>query len=73
MFPASKVGVDTWSGEQQRHHLHESVLQRAVREATRQADITRLVSCHALPPSFATQLPVLNRGGRTVYSPIDPL
>ena len=39
-----------------RHHLHESVLQRAVRRAVVQAKLTKRASCHTLRHSFATHL-----------------
>src|SRR5207247_1519035 len=39
-----------------RHHLHESVLQRAVKDAARAAGISRRATCHSLPHSFATHL-----------------
>ncbi len=36
-FPASKHYTHPETGEQYRHHLHESVIQKAVKEAARQA------------------------------------
>ncbi|MGQ0674189.1 MAG: integron integrase, partial [Hyphomicrobium sp.] len=35
VFPATRFYVDRATGEKRRHHLHESVLQRAVKEAAR--------------------------------------
>jgi integron integrase len=37
VFPASQLSVDPRSGLQRRHHLHESVLQREVKEGARKA------------------------------------
>jgi hypothetical protein len=33
VFPATRFYEDEQTGERRRHHLHESVLQRAVRQA----------------------------------------
>ena len=41
---------------QRRHHLHESVMQRAVPEAARQAGVAKRVTCHTFRHSFATHL-----------------
>jgi site-specific recombinase XerD len=39
-----------------RHHLHETVVQRAVSDAARRARVTRRVTCHTFRHSFATHL-----------------
>jgi integron integrase len=56
VFPATRFYVDGESGEQRRHHLHESVVQRAVKDAARVARISRPVTTHALRHSVATHL-----------------
>ena len=56
MFPATRYYVDRMTGRQYRHHLHESVLQKAVREAARNAGIAKPATCHSLRHSFATHL-----------------
>jgi site-specific recombinase XerD len=39
-----------------RHHLHESGIQKAVKQAVRQAGIAKKVGCHTFRHSFATHL-----------------
>lgn len=56
VFPASRRCLDMRSGIERRHHLHESVPQRAVKEALRKAEINKPASCHQFRHSFATHL-----------------
>ena len=65
-FPASRTYVDRETGEIRRHHSHESVLQRAVRDAGRQAGLVERVTCHVLRHSFATRLLHQNYDIRTI-------
>ncbi len=56
VFPASRISSDPRSGIKRRHHLHPSVMQKAVKEAVRRARIHKEASCHTLRHSFATHL-----------------
>jgi site-specific recombinase XerD len=56
VFPARRLSRDPRSGAMQRHHLHESVIQRAVKAAIRSAGIDKAGSCHSLRHSFATHM-----------------
>jgi integron integrase len=56
VFPAAR---EYWHGESQSrrtHHVHPTVLQRAVAEAGRQAGVGQRVGCHTFRHSFATHL-----------------
>ncbi len=56
VFPADRVSQDPRSGVARRHHLHETGVQRAVRNAVKLANVEKRVTCHTFRHSFATHL-----------------
>ncbi len=56
VFPQQNRWKNARTGEQGRHHVHETLLQRAVKEAVRKAGVAKHVGCHTFRHSFATHL-----------------
>ena len=56
VFPQQRRWKNLQTGEQGRHHVHESIIQRAMKEAVGSAGIVKHASCHTLRHSFATHL-----------------
>ena len=56
VFPATRQYRADSGGEPRRHHLHESVVQRAVKQAVRDVGLTKRATCHSFRHSFATHL-----------------
>jgi integron integrase len=56
IFPATRRYHDASARTERRHHLHETVVQRAMKRAVAAARIAKGASCHTLRHSFATHL-----------------
>ncbi len=56
VFPATRLYTHPQTGQRRRHHLHETVLQRAVKQAIDRSRIPKKAGCHTFRHSFATHL-----------------
>ncbi|TNF37957.1 MAG: integron integrase [Deltaproteobacteria bacterium] len=56
VFPQARRWRCSETGEQGRHHVDATLIQRAVREAVLRLGFTRRASCHTFRHSFATHL-----------------
>jgi len=66
VFPATRQYIDVTTGQRRRHHIDESVLQRAVKRAVADSGISKRASSHTFRHSFATHLPEAGYDIRTV-------
>ncbi|MFO0193828.1 MAG: integron integrase, partial [Pseudanabaena sp.] len=56
VFPASRIAKDPRSELMCRYHLHESGMQKTLKQAVRIAKIEKRIGCHTFRHSFATHL-----------------
>ena len=56
VFPQENRWINPKTKEQGRHHVDESLVQKAVRDAVAKAGLTKRATCHTFRHSFATHL-----------------
>src|SRR5439155_8121075 len=68
VFPATRTCIDPATQLPVLHHIHESAVQKAIRDAARRAKITKHVTAHSLRHTFATSLLETGSDIRTIQT-----
>ena len=68
LFPASRPCTDPHTGRTVRYHLHDTALQKAIRDAACAAGLDQRATCHTLRHSFATHLLEAGTDIRTIQT-----
>jgi hypothetical protein len=68
VFPSTKLSNDPRSGDTKRHHLFDSYMEDAVKQATIKVGLSKRITCHTLIYTHVARSPVPR-----VVSPLDEL
>ncbi|HDS1203365.1 TPA: tyrosine-type recombinase/integrase [Shewanella algae] len=66
VFPSTAISQHTYTQTMCRHHLHQSVIRKALSAAVIKSGIAKRVTCHTFRHSFATHLLQAGRDIRSV-------